>query len=397
MNRSDFPFFALQNRKEYVYLDSAATTLKPQIVIDAITRGYVEGAGNARRGLYEDAEKAAIAIENTRTIVADFLKVSADTLLFTKNTTDSINTVAQSWAEHNITEGDEIVVTAREHHANLVLWQQCAQRKDARFVVIPVDQKGELVENCFDYITSKTKLLAIGHLSNVTGLQSEFLQQLIIRAKKMGAAVLVDGAQAVSYIEDPINQLDTDFYAFSAHKMCGPYGVGILYVKKDRQKEMVPAMVGGGAIYDVTENQTTFLPFPQGFEAGTMATPEIVGFGKAVEYIDSVGVSAVASYTNALVKIFLNTIDRAKITIVGDYDRVYNESHIVSFTVQGFHAHDVAAYLAQKNIAVRAGNHCAQPFHNAMRLDATIRVSFYIYNTQDDVMKCVTALHQLCS
>lgn len=395
MNRSDFPLFKVPGRHDYAYLDSAATTIKPQKVIDAVTHAYTTFSGSPRRGLYHDSENATFLIEQTRETVSRFLGVESNTILFTKNTTDSINTVALSWGEQNIQAGDEIVVTAREHHANFIPWQQLAHRKQAKFVVIPVDQQGELVGNCCDYITSSTKLLALGHVSNVTGVASKFLEPLVAQAKRFSAAVLLDGAQAISYMEYLLQKLDIDFYAFSGHKMCGPYDVGILYVKKSRHSEMQPYVFGGGAVFEVLEESTTFLPFPHSFEPGTLATPEIVGLGAAVEYLQSIGVANIATHANSLVRLFLDSIDYEKITIVGDYDRLYNESHLASFVVKGYHAHDVAAYLAEKGIAVRAGNHCAQPLHKALGYDATVRVSFYMYNTEADVIKCVEALREL--
>lgn len=395
MNRSDFPLFKLPGRHDYAYLDSAATTIKPQKVIDAVTHVYTTFSGSPRRGLYSDSENATASIEQVRETVSQFLGVESNTILFTKNTTDSINTVALSWGEKNIQAGDEIVVTAREHHANFIPWQQLAHRKQARLVVIPVDQNGELVENCCQYITSSTKLLALGHVSNVTGVISKFLEQLVAQAKRFSAAVLLDGAQAVSYIEHPLQQLDPDFYVFSGHKMCGPYDVGILYVKKSRHSEIQPYAFGGGSVREVSQDLTTFLPFPYSFEPGTLATPEIIGLGAAVEYLQSIGVTNIANHANALVRLFLDSIDHAKIIIVGDNERLYNESHLVSFVVQGYHAHDVAAYLAEKGIAVRAGNHCAQPLHKTLGYDATVRVSFYMYNTETDVIKCVKALNEL--
>ena len=395
MNRSDFPLFKIPAKQDYAYLDSAATTIKPQKVIDAITRAYTLFSGSPRRGLYHDAEDLTCAVEKSRESVARFVSVDSDTILFTKNTTDSINIVALSWGEQNIKAGDEIVVTMREHHANFIPWQQLAHRKKARFVVIPVDAKGELVENCFEYITSSTKLFAIGHVSNVTGLVSKFLESLVAQAKRFSAAVLIDGAQAISYIENPLQKLDPDFYAFSGHKICGPYNIGILYVKKNRQIEMLPHVFGGGSVSEVLEDSTTFLPFPHSFESGTIPAPEIIGLESAVEYLQSIGIKRIAKHSNSLVQIFLDLIDHTKISVIGDYERIYNESHIISFVAQGYHAHDVAAYFAEKGIAVRAGNHCAQPFHNALGYDATVRVSFYIYNTKVDVIKCAQALNEL--
>lgn len=395
MNKSDFPFFKLAENKSYSYLDSAATTLKPEVVINAIAQNYANLSGSARRGLYEGSEQSTTLIEEARKSVAQLLHVNSDTIIFTKNTTDSINIVALSWGEQNIQEGDEIVVTAREHHANFVPWQQLAQRKRAQFIVIPVDLQGELVENALDYITPKTKLFAMGQVSNVTGVVSKYLNDLCKKAQELGVTILIDGAQAASYIENPLKNLDPDFYVFSAHKMCGPFNIGVLYVKKSRQSQMQPALFGGGAVFQVTEKQTTFLPFPHCFEPGTLPAPEIAGFKAAIQYVQTIGISKIASHSNKLVRLFLDSIDRSKITIVGDYHRIYNESHLVSFVLKGFHAHDVAAYLASHAIAVRAGDHCAQPLHKSLEIDSSVRVSFYIYNTEDDVKKVVDLLHQL--
>lgn len=395
MNRSNFSFFS-KNKYKLAYCDSAATTLKLECVIQELERLYAL-SGNARRGLYNDSEELASVVEDTRKAVANFLQVTSEEIIFTKNATESLNLVALCWGENNIQEGDHIVVTAREHHANFVPWQQLAHRKKAKFVVIPVDHEGELVNSWKEYISLKTKILAIGHISNVTGVCFKEMQTLVTYARSQGAFICIDGAQAVSFIEHPLKDLKPDFYAFSAHKMMAPVGVGILYVAADKYQQMHPIMFGGGAVFNVSEMSTQLLLPPYCYELGTLPSPEIGAFKKALEYLRSYGVAKNAYHANQLVRLFLDSVDHSKIRIIGNYERVYKESHIVSFVVNGIHAHDVAAYLNEKSIAVRAGNHCAQPFHIFLKIDASVRVSFYGYNTSEDVRVLVKALHELLS
>lgn len=395
MVKKDFPLFAQQT--QLVYFDNAATTQRPQKVLDAMNNYYTHYNANVGRGIYGIAEQATHAVDNTRKQIANFIGASVpQEIIFTRGTTDSINIVAQSWAEHTIKAGDEIVVTQLEHHANFIPWQQLAQRKNAVLKIIPIDTQGQLQLDTLDkYITSQTKLVAVTHSSNALGGTIP-ITKIIAAAHKVGAHVLVDGAQTVGYESINVKELGCDFFVFSGHKMMGPTGIGVLYVKNEVYKEMKPASFGGGAVFQVSQKETVFLEPPLCYEPGTKAIAEIIGFGAAVEYLQSFGMQKISEHTTQLTNLLLDELSRLKkVTILGNQDALRKKGHVVSFVVDGMHPHDVAAFLDAKGICVRAGHHCAQPTFTALSYDASVRVSFNVYNDAQEISYFITCLKEL--
>jgi cysteine desulfurase / selenocysteine lyase len=394
MNKKNFPIF--RNHTEFVYADNAATTQRPQKVIDAITDYYVNYNSNAHRGIYSFAEKASVMCTESRQKVATFIGAQSDKeIIFTKGTTDSINLVAHAWGWNNIKEGDEILVTKLEHHSNFVPWQALAQVKGATLKIVSLSKDGMLMHP-EQYITEKTKLVAITHASNSVGTVITDLKNIIKAAHAVGAKVLVDGAQAVGYQPVSVQELDCDFYAFSGHKIGGPTGIGVLYVKEERYHEMAPISFGGGSVFEVDTNFTTLLKPPTCYEPGTPAIAQIIGLGAAIDYLQSVGLINIHFYVSKLVNQLIDGLEKLPhITVLGNKDHLRSHGHLVSFTVKDKHPHDVAAYLDSRNIAVRAGHHCAQITHKALGIDASIRVSLWITNDITDVEQIIKVVSEL--
>jgi cysteine desulfurase / selenocysteine lyase len=385
--RKNFPIFSQKREKPLIYFDNAATTQKPQSVIDAVSRFYSAENANMNRGLYKLGEKATESYENVRFKTARFLNAqSSSEIIFTGGTTDSINMVAYSWGEKNIKEGDEIVVSQLEHHSNFVPWQQLALRKGAIFKVIPVDRNGVLdLSSLDDLITSKTKLVAVAHVSNALGIYTD-LKTIIKAAKKVEARVVVDGAQAVPFEAIDVQDLGCDFYAFSGHKMLAPTGMGVLYIARGVQKECTPHVTGGGMVYEVDNVSTTFLTAPTCFEAGTPPIAQVIGFGAALNFLARNDLHEINKNCISLTKQAITGLQKLKkIQILGPVDELKESAHLVSFMIDGMHAHDVAAYLDRFGICVRAGHHCAQPLAKRLGYQASVRVSFYLYNTAEEV------------
>jgi cysteine desulfurase / selenocysteine lyase len=381
-----------------IYFDTASTAQRPQIVLDAMDAYYTKFNANTGRGIYRVAEQATQAVEDVRQQVAQFIgALSSSEITFTQGTTASINLIAQSWALQHIRAGDEVVVTGYEHHANFIVWQQLCKKVGATFKVIPIDRSGQLAfKQLSDWINSKTKLIAITHVSNALGFENPFLKALITAAHQVGAKVLIDGAQAVKCIPVNVQDLGCDFYAFSGHKMYGPTGVGVLYVKKSVHPKMVPSMFGGGSVSAVTATETTFLPFPYGYESGTLPIAQIIGLGAAITYIQSIGIKVIQQHTYQLVNLLLDGLTQFKqINILGPQELLRATGTLVSFTIDGIHPHDVAAFLDTYQICVRAGHHCAQPLAQFMNYDASVRVSFGIYNNDKEVQKLIQAITEL--
>lgn len=392
--KKDFPLF--KNHTEFIYCDNAATTQRVQSVLDAMQQYYSSYNANAHRGIYDFAEKASLEYEDSRKKVARFIGAQSDKeIIFTKGATDSINTVAQTWALHHIKKGDEILVTELEHHSNFVPWQMLAQSKKVVLKIVPLNKDG-LLDDPKKYITNKTKLVAITHVSNAFGSLTLNLKSIIKEAHAKGAKVLIDGAQAVGYQSVNVQELDCDFYLFSGHKLGGPTGVGVLYVKEEMYHYMKPASFGGGAVFEVDKNFTTLLNPPLCYEPGTPAIAQVIGLGAAVDYLQSIGMEKIHTHTNQLVNQLIDGLEKNKnINLLGNKKHLRNYGHLVSFTFVGYHPHDVAAYLNSHAIAVRAGHHCAQIAHKALNVNASVRVSFWIYNTQEDVNKIVQTLSEL--
>ena len=390
--RADFPILHQEvNGSPLVYLDSAATTQKPQVVIDAITQYYSSYNSNVHRGAHSLADKATYAFENSRKLVAAFINSpSVNHVLWTRGTTESINLVAQSWGQTHIGEGDEILVSALEHHANIVPWQILAEQKGAKVVPIPLDAAGDIDQDAFDALLSKrVKLLAISHVSNALGSVNP-VAEMIAKAKKYGAVTLVDGAQAVAHLPVDVQQLGCDFYVFSGHKLFGPTGVGVLWGQEALLESMPPYQSGGEMIDTVSFDGTTFNGLPFKFEAGTPHIEGVVGLGAGIEYLNALDRHAVKRHEDDLMAY---TIEQAKacdgLVRVG---QAKHQAGAFSFLLNGAHPSDVGMLLDQQGIAVRTGHHCAQPLMNTLSIPGTVRASFSLYNNRDDIDRLFAGL-----
>lgn len=395
-SRSDFPAL---NRADstLVYLDNGATSLKPQVVIDAITEYYSDYSANIHRGVYAMSARATAAYDDARVAVKALLGVddSQGELLFTRGTTEGINMLAYSWAQHNVARGQKIVLTPLEHHSNLVPWQQLAQRVGAELVFFDIDAEGALTEAAIDAAIDKhTALVAVSGMSNVTGYRPP-LEQIVSAARNYGAAVVVDAAQLAAHHPVDVAALGIDFLSCSAHKMCGPTGVGALYVRRERLEEMEPFHFGGDMIQHVGLHASTWARVPEKFEAGTPNIAGAIGFGAAARYLAAIGMQQIAAHERELGTYLNERIDER------DYLRRYGKlpidraAGICSFSVAGAHPHDVGSLLDQLGIAVRTGFHCAQPLMAHFGVDGTIRASLYLYNTRDDVDRFAAALDRV--
>lgn len=387
--KSNFPIFT--HRPELVYLDNAATSQKPVSVIQTVTDFYTKENANVHRGLYELSSRATERYEEVRKKVGSLIGASnPDTIAFTKGTTESINIVAYGFLKKNLRAGDKVVISAMEHHANLIPWQQVCKEGGASLEIIPVNEAGELrLEQLDSLLDKRVKLLAVTHISNVLGTINP-IEEIIHKAHQRKIPVLIDGAQSVGHYPGDVKKLDIDFLAFSAHKMFGPLGTGVLYCREEFAPQVDPYSYGGGSIKNVEFNETEFLEYPHKLEAGTPNISGVLGLGAAVDYIQQLDLSEVANHTKNLAVNF-----KEKVKSLGDIELVgnaLNVGSIVSFLVKNIHPHDVAGFLAHANIAVRAGHHCAQPLLESMGVPATVRVSFQIYNTLDDVDKTIDAL-----
>jgi cysteine desulfurase/selenocysteine lyase len=387
--RAQFPIF-----KEYpnlAYLDSASTTQKPYSVIAAEMDFYQKYNANVHRGIYPLAAKATQVYEATREKVAQFLNApSSKEIIFTSGTTDAVNLVASSFALDRVGEGDEIVISAMEHHANLIPWQQVCLKKAGKLVVVPFDTEGGLSISDFGCrISEKTKLVAVTHISNTLGTVNP-IAEIITLAHSKGVPVFVDAAQsAASHVLD-VQALDVDFLAFSGHKLFGPTGVGVLYGKKKWLDAMIPYRFGGEMIRDVTFERTVFAPIPQKFEAGTPNIAGVVGLGAAIDFVESIGRNKIKNHIKNL--LVYATDELLKIDGLEIIGQAAEKSAIVSFILRGAHPHDVATILGQNNVCIRAGHHCTQPIMDFFEIAGTVRASFSVYNDEEDVDRLVDGL-----
>ena len=392
--RSDFPIFS---DKSLVYLDSAATTQKPQQVIDAVSYFYSNYNANVHRGIYELSMKATEAYEFARQNIAKFINAPDwRSIVFTGGTTESINLVAYSWARKNLQKGDEILITEMEHHSNIVPWQLVAKEIGIILKYIPVNIDGTLdLANLDELITNKTKLVSVIHQSNVFGTINP-IKKIINRAKQVGAITVIDAAQSIPHGHVDVQDLDCDFLAFSGHKMLGPTGIGVLYGKTGLLDSMPPFMGGGDMINSVTMTESTWNDIPYKFEAGTPNIAQAIGLGAAIDYINEIGLTNINNYVKHLLKNALEklqTIDG--LTIYGH--QVGESSSVISFNLESVHPHDLAQFLDQDGIAVRAGHHCAQPIMDKLGVSSTIRASFYLYNTEEEIDKLCASLKKTLS
>ena len=390
--KSHFPIFA--HLPELVYLDSAATSQLPQPVIQTINDFYSKENANVHRGLYPLSAKATQRYESVRQKVSGLIGSSrSDSIAFTKGTTESINIVAQGFLKKKLTAGDKVLISAMEHHANLIPWQQVCRENHAFLEVIPVNDKGELALEKLDVLLDKrTKLVALTHISNVLGTINP-IEEVIFKAHKKNIPVLIDGAQSAGHQPIDITGMSADFFAFSAHKMFGPQGTGVLYCREEHTSKIDPVNYGGGSIKHVEFNNTEFLSYPHNLEAGTPNISGVIGLGAAIDFIQQLALKETSEYTKNLAANFKERIKSlGYVTLIGDPEHA---GSIVSFQVDKIHPHDVASFLGTSNIAVRAGHHCAQPLLESMKIPATVRASFSIYNTQEDIDKTLETLVEL--
>ena len=388
--RKDFPL--LQNRKE-VYLDSGATTQKPLEVIEAVGEYYKNYNANPHRGAYSLSVEATEKYEAVRAKVAKFINARySEEIIFSKNATESLNLVAYSYGMDNVNSGDEVVLSIMEHHANLVPWQHVAKTKGATLKYMYMNDEFELTdEEIESKITDKTKVVGIVHVSNVLGTINN-VKKIINYAHKKGAVVVLDVSQSIPHMRIDVQDLDADFIAFSGHKMLAPLGIGILYGKREILNKMNPFLRGGDMIEYVYEQETTFAPLPNKFEAGTQNVGGVIGLGAAIDYVEKIGYDTIEKIESEVVSYAYD--EMSKLDFIDLYVTPNRENHsgVISFNIKGVHPHDVASILDANGVCVRSGNHCAQPLLRFMGIDSTCRASFYFYNTKEDVDKLTQAL-----
>ena len=393
--RADFPILSRQiHGKPLVYLDSAATSQKPAVVIDAMDDYYRRYNANPHRGVYTISEEATAAYESARQRVATFINAaSPKEVIFTRNTTEAINLVRYSWGRVNVRSGDRILLTEMEHHSNLVPWQLLAQEQGARLEFLCIDDDGLLQLDQLERKLAGVRLLALTHQSNTLGTINP-IKAIAAAARRAGAVVLVDGAQAVPHMPVDVQDMDVDFYAFSGHKMCGPTGIGVLWARRALLESMPPFLGGGDMIKRVKLNEATWNDLPWKFEAGTPSVAEGIGLGAAVDYLSQFGMERVRSHERTLVDYAMEKLQEIPgITLYGPRDPGIHGGAI-SFTLPNIHPHDLATLVDREGIAVRAGHHCTQPLMDRLGVPATTRASFYIYNRVDEVDQLVGGIQK---
>ncbi len=395
--RADFPILTREVRPgvPLIYMDSAATSQKPTVVLDAMEAYYRLSNANIHRGVHTLAEEATAMYEAARVKIAKFVGVqNARQIVYTRNVTESINLVAQTWGRQNLKAGDVVILTEVEHHSNLVPWQMLAAEKDLRLEFIPVGEDGLLdLEEYQRLLVLKPKLVAFTQMSNVLGTITP-AKQIVALAHQAGAIALIDGAQSVPHFPVNIPDLDADFFGFSAHKMCGPTGIGALYGKEALLQSMPPFMGGGDMIRKVYLRSFTPNDLPHKFEAGTPAIAEAMGFGAAVDYLQSVGMEEVAAHEHAITAYAMERLEEIPgVKIFGP--SAEHRGGVVAFEMDGVHPHDVAQILDRFGIAIRAGHHCAMPLHEKYGIAATSRASFYLYNQMEEIDRLADAIYKV--
>ena len=396
MFRQDFPILNDINNP-VVYLDNGATTQKPQAVINAVRDYYIAENANPLRGLYSLSVKATEAYEKARQSVAKFINAKESCeIIFTRNATESLNLIAYSYGMSKIQENDEIVISILEHHSNILPWQMVAKVKKATLKYMYTDVEGNISdEEILSKITEKTKIVSITQVSNVLGVKTP-LEKIIKRAHAVGAIVVVDGAQGAPHLATDVQELDCDFYAFSGHKMLAPMGIGVLYGKKSLLEEMPPFLRGGEMIDMVTEQDATFAPLPEKFEAGTPNVSGAIGLKAAIDYLNNVGFDKIEAQEKELIDLAYTELAKIPyVTIYGPKNPALRYG-VLSFNIEGVHPHDVSSLVDYHgNIALRAGHHCAQPLLKFLKTPSTNRISFYFYNTKEDVYKFIEQIKQV--
>lgn len=390
--RRDFPALALRiHGQRLVYLDNAATTQKPQCVIDETVRCYTEYCANVQRGAHTLGARASAAYAGAREAVRRLLSAEhVDEIVFSSGCTAAINLVARAWGDEHVGPGDDVLVSELEHHSNLLPWQQLCQRRGARLRLIPIDERGELrLDTYAEWLSPQTKLVAVAHVSNALGTVNP-VAEIIRLAHGVGARVLVDGAQAVSRSPVDVRALNCDFYAFSGHKLYGPFGIGALYARRELLASMPPVATGGGMVDQVEPERSSFALAPQRFEAGTPNLAGASGLRSAIDYLERVGLDAIMAHDRALVRYARHALAREPgVRLIGTADDALG---VVSFVVEGIHPHDLSTVLDQAGVAIRAGHHCAQLVMRHFDLLATVRASFALYNDESDVDALVLGL-----
>ena len=390
--KNDFPL--LKNRN-ITYLDSGATTQKPVQVIDAVKDFYENFNANPHRGAYSLSMEATEMYENTRGKIAKFINSrQAQEIIFTKNASEALNLIAYSYGMDNVKKDDEIVLSIMEHHSNLVPWQKVSKVTGAKLEYMYINDNYEISdEEIKNKITDDTKIVAITHVSNVLGTIND-VKKIIKYAHKKGAVVVLDASQSIPHMKIDVQDLDCDFLVFSGHKMLAPLGIGVLYGKKEILNKMTPFLMGGDMIEYVYEQETTFAPLPNKFEAGTQNVEGVIGLGVAIDYIENIGYDKIQEIEKQVVNYSIEELKRLDFLELYLTSNLQNHSSVISFNIKGVHPHDVASILDSEGVCVRSGNHCAQPLLRYMGIDSTCRASFYFYNTKEDVDKLVNALNK---
>ena len=388
----DFPL--LQNRK-IAYLDSGATTQKPVQVIETVDNFYENNNANPHRGAYSLSIEATEEYENTRSKIAKFINAKhREEIIFSKNATESLNLIAYSYGLDNLKKDDEIVISIMEHHSNLVPWQKVAKATGAKLNYMYINDEFELsAEEIESKITDRTKIVGITHVSNVLGTINN-VEKIIKYAHKKGAIVVVDSSQSIPHMKIDVQKMDADFLVFSGHKMLAPLGIGVLYGKREILNKMSPFLMGGDMIEYVYEQDTTFAPLPNKFEAGTQNVEGVVGLGAAIDYIEKIGYDAISKIEEEVVEYARKRLKELDFITLYMSPNKENHQAVISFNINGVHPHDVASILDSQGVCVRSGNHCAQPMMRFLGIDSTCRASFYFYNTKEDVDRLVEALNK---
>ena len=391
--RKDFPFFKAidehnsKENKDLIYFDTAATAQRPFIVLNAMTHFYATENANPLRGLYSLSERATVAYENARKTTAEFINAKEnEEIVFTRNTSESLNLVAYSWGLNHLKQGDEICVTIMEHHSNIVPWQMVCQKTGAKLVFMECDKQTGIIsdQEIAEKINSRTKIVSVVHVSNVLGVTNP-VKKIGQAAHAQGAIFIVDGAQSVPHMKVDVQEIGADFFVMSGHKLCGPMGIGALYGKRELLEQMDPFLRGGEMIEYVTRETATWAEVPHKFEAGTVSAGDAVGMAAAIRYIESIGLNNIEEHDKILAQRMITGLKNIPhVNLIGS-DDASKRCGIVTFTIDGVHPHDIASLLSEEHIAIRAGHHCAQPLGQYLGQTATARASLYFYNTEEEV------------
>ena len=377
--RKDFPFFKNNNE---TYLDSAASSLKPKCVSDAISKYYLKYGSNIDRGIYQSAIEATIIYEESRNRVAKFINASPKEVIFTKGATNSLNMIALSYGMDNVEENDEIIISEAEHHSHILPWQRVAKLKKAKLIYVPLNKDGSFsIEKYKKCLSNKTKVVALAQISNVLGYEID-IKEVIRLAHEVGAVVSVDACQSAPHIKIDVKDLDCDFLSFSFHKMCGPTGVGILYGKEELLNKMEPVELGGDMNDEVYKYKVTYKELPHKFEAGTQNIAGVFGVKETLDYLESINYLELDQKIRKLTKYTINKLK--KIDGLTIYTKASKATSIIAFNIENVHAHDAVTFFAASNIDIRAGHHCAELMHNFLNVSATLRASFYLYSNKKD-------------